>query len=102
MKGYRQFVDVLLAQGFERRAVWDSGLDVTLLPDLAFTKTYIGPEGEPLRLQFMTKFERRYHRQILYTFIEDKVAVKTLLRQLETLPEPLQILVYDFTGECRA
>ena len=50
----------------------------------------------------MTQFESRYHRQILYTFIEDKVAVKTLLRHLDALPEPLQDLVYGFTGECRA
>ena len=99
---YRQFVDMLLAQGFQPSSDWGSGLDATNAVNLAFTKTYAGPKGEPLRLQFMTQFESRYHRQILYTFIEDKVAVKTLLRQLDTLPEPLQDLVYGFTGECRA
>lgn len=99
---YRQFTDALLAQGFEKTADWGSGLDVTNFLNLAFTKTYVGPEGEPLRLQFRTQFESRYHRQILYTFVEDKVAVKTLLRQFESLSEPLQDLVYGFTGECRA
>ncbi len=99
---YRHFVDMLLAQGFQPRCDWGSGLDATNAINLAFTKTYAGPEGEPLRLRFMTQFDSRYHRQILYTFIEDKVAVKTLLRQLDTLPELLQDLVYGFTGECRA
>ncbi|HPT97394.1 MAG TPA: hypothetical protein PLU39_05945, partial [Armatimonadota bacterium] len=82
---YRQFTDALLAQGFEKTADWGSGLDVTNFLNLAFTKTYVGPEGEPLRLQFRTQFESRYHRQILYTFVEDKVAVKTLLRQFASL-----------------
>jgi hypothetical protein len=99
---YRQFVEMLLAQGFEQSSDWGSGTDVTQFITLAFTKTYAGPEGEPLRLRFMSMFESRYYRQILYTFVEDKVAIKTLLRQLEALPEPLQDLVYDFTGECRA
>ena len=99
---YRQFADTLVAQGFEQSTDWGSGTDVTNFITVAFTKTYAGPEGEPLRLQFMTQFESRYHRQLLYTFVEDKVAVKTLLRQLEALPEPLQDLVYGFTGECRA
>jgi hypothetical protein len=99
---YRQFADMLLARGFEQSSDWGSQTDVTNFITLAFTKTYASHEGEPLRLRFMTQFESRYHRQILYTFIEDKVAIKTLLRQLETLPEPLQDLVYGFTGECRA
>jgi hypothetical protein len=99
---YRQFADALVAQGFEKTSDWGSQTDVTNFITLAFTKTYASPEDEPLRLRFMTQFESRYHRQILYTFVEDKVAVKTLLRQLETLPEPLQDLVYGFTGECRA
>jgi hypothetical protein len=99
---YRQFADALVAQGFAQTSDWGSGTDVTNFITVAFTKTYAGPEGEPLRLRFMTQFESRYHRQILYTFVEDKVATKTLLRQLETMPEPLQDLVYDFTGECRA
>lgn len=98
---YRQFVDMLLAQGFAQTSDWGSGTDVTNFIHLAFTKTYTGPEGEPLRLRFMTQFESRYHRQILYTFVEDKVAVKTLLRRLDTLSEPLQDLVYGFTGECQ-
>ena len=98
----RQFTDRLLSQRFEKSSDWGSGLDVTNFITVAFTKSYAGPEGEPLRLQFMVQFESRYHRQLLYTFIEDKVAVKTLLRQLEALPEPLQDLVYSFTGECRA
>jgi len=99
---YRQFTDMLLAQGFQQRSDWGSGTDVTNFITLAFTKTYASHEGESLRLRFMTRFESRYYRQILYTFIEDKAAVKTLLRQLEILPEPLQDLVYGFTGECRA
>ena len=99
---YRQFTDLLLAQGFEMSSDWGSGTDVTNFITVAFTRTYAGPEGEPLRLQFQTQFESRYYRQVLYTFIEDKVAVKTLLKQLGTLPEPLQDLVYGFTGECRA
>jgi len=99
---YRQFVDRLLAQGFQQSSDWGSGLDVTNFINLAFTKTYAGPEGEPFRLEFRTQFESRYHRQILYTFVEDKAAFKTLLRQLDALPEPLQDLVYTYTGECRA
>jgi hypothetical protein len=99
---YRQFADMLVAQGFEQSSDWGSGTDVTQFITLAFTKTYAGPQGEPLRLRFMSMFESRYHRQILYTFVDDKVAIKTLLRQLEMLPEPLQDLVYEFTGECRA
>ncbi len=99
---YRQFAEALVAQGFEQSSDWGSGTDVTQFASLAFTKTYASPEGEPLRLRFLTQFESRYHRQILYTFIEDKVAVKTLLRHLDALPEPLQDLVYGFTGECRA
>lgn len=100
--GYRQFADELLAQGFVKRAGWDGGLDVTNFIDLVFTKTYVGPGGEPLKLQFRTRFESRYYRQILYTFVEDKVAVKTLLREFGALPETLQDVVYGFTGECRA
>jgi hypothetical protein len=99
---YRQFTDTLLAQGFEQNSDWGSQTDVTNFITIAFTKTYTSHEGEPLRLRFMTRFESRYHRQIQYTFIEDKVAVKTLLKQFEILPEPLQDLVYGFTGECRA
>ncbi len=99
---YRQFTDMLLAQGFQQSSDWGSGLDVTNFISLVFTKTYAGPEGEPFRLQFRTQFESRYYRQILYTFVEDKVTFKVLLRQLDTLPEPLQDLVYNFTGECRA
>ncbi len=99
---YRQFTSMLLAQGFQQSSDWGSGLDVTNFITLAFTKTYAGPEGEPFRLRFMTQFESRYHRQILYTFVEDKAAFKVLLRQLDALPEPLQDLVYHFTGECRA
>ncbi|MCU0520647.1 MAG: hypothetical protein MUF84_08150 [Anaerolineae bacterium] len=98
----RQFTETLISHGFEQSSDWGSGTDVTNFITVAFTKTYAGPEGEPLRLRFMVQFESRYHRQLLYTFIEDKVAVKTLLRQLDTLPEPLQDLVYSFTGECRA
>ncbi len=99
---YRQFVDMLLAQGFQQSSDWGSGLDVTNFINLAFTKTYAGPEGEPFRLQFRTQFESRYHWQILYTFVEDKATFKALLRQLDALPEPLQDIVYNFTGECRA
>lgn len=99
---YRQFVDRLLAQGFRQSSDWGSGLDVTNFITLAFTKTYAGPEGEPFRLQFMTQFESRYSRQTLYTFVEDKAAFKVFLGQLDTLPEPLQDLVYTYTGECRA
>ncbi|HNT77439.1 MAG TPA: hypothetical protein PKH77_20695 [Anaerolineae bacterium] len=101
-ESYRQFADMLLAQGFQQRSDWGSGTDVTNFIDLTFTKTYAGPEGESFRLQFRTQFESRYHRQILYTFVEDKAAFKALLRQLDALPEPLQDLVYHFTGECRA
>ncbi len=101
-EAFHQFVEMLLAQGFEQSSDWGSGTDVTNFETLAFTKTYAGPEGEPLRLRFITQFESRYHRQLLTKFIEDKVAVKTLLRQLDALPEPLQDLVYGFTGECRA
>lgn len=99
---YRQFADMLLAQGFQQSSDWGSGLDVTNFINLVFTKTYAGSEGEPFRLQFRTQFESRYHRQILYTFVEDKATFKALLRQLDALPEPLQDLVYNFTGECRA
>jgi len=99
---YRQFADMLLAQGFQQHSDWGSGTDVTNFITLAFTKTYAGPEDELLRLQFRTQFESRYYRQINYTFVEDKATFKALLRQLDTLPEPLQDLVYSFTGECRA
>jgi len=99
---YRQFADTLLAQGFEQSSDWGSQTDVTNFITLAFTKTYAGPEDELLRLQFRTQFESRYYRQINYTFVEDKATFKALLRQLDTLPEPLQDLVYNFTGECRA
>jgi hypothetical protein len=99
---YRQFADTLLAQGFEQSSDWGSQTDVTNFIDLAFTKTYAGREDELLRLQFRTQFESRYYRQINYTFVEDKATFKALLRQLDTLPEPLQDLVYNFTGECRA
>ncbi len=98
----RQFTDTLLSQGFEQSSDWGSGTDVTNFITVAFTKTYAGPGGEPIRLQFLTQFESRYHHQLLYTFVEDKVAVKMLLRQLEALPEPLQDFVYGFTGGCRA
>lgn len=98
---YRQFADMLLAQGFQQSSDWGSGLDVTNFINLVFTKTYAGPD-EPFMLQFRTQFESRYHRQILYTFVEDKAAFKVLLRQLDALPEPLQDLVYNSTGECRA
>jgi len=99
---YQQFADMLLAQGFQQSSDCGRGLDVTNFINLVFTKTYAGPEGEPFRLQFRTQFESRYHRQILYMFVEDKAAFKALLRQLDVLPEPLQDLVYNFTGECRA
>jgi hypothetical protein len=99
---YRQFVGMLLAQGFQQHSDWGSGTDVTNFIDLAFTKTYAGREGEPFRLQFTTQFESRYYRQIGYTFVEGKATFKELLGQLEDLPEPLQDLVYNFTGECRA
>ena len=99
---YRQFADTLLAQGFQQHSDWGSGTDVTNFITLAFTKTYAGPEDELLRLQFRTQFESRYYRQINYTFVEDKAAFKALLGQLDALPEPLQDLVYNSTGECRA
>jgi hypothetical protein len=99
---YRQFTDTLLAQGFEQSSDWGSQTDVTNFITLAFTKTYAGWENELLRLQFRTQFESRYYRQINYTFVEDKATFKALLRQLDILPEPLQDLVYNFTGECRA
>jgi len=98
---YRQFVDRLLAQGFQQSSDWGSGLDVTNFINLAFTKTYAGPD-EPFMLRFRTQFESRYYRQIRYTFVEDKATFRVLLKQLDALPEPLQDLVYHFTGECRA
>jgi hypothetical protein len=99
---YRQFADMLLTQGFQQSSDWGSGTDVTSFTSLMFTKTYAGRESEPFRLQFRTQFESRYYRQISYTFLEGKETFKALLRQLDTLPEPLQDLVYNFTGECRA
>jgi hypothetical protein len=99
---YRQFADMLLAQGFDKSSDWGSGLDVTQFINLVFTKTYAGREGGPFKLQFRTQFDSRYYRQILYTFVEDKEMFKQLLGRLEELPVPLQDLVYDFTGECRA
>lgn len=100
-ESYRQFADMLLAQGFQQRSDWGSGTDVTNFITVAFTKTYAGPD-EPFTLQFRTQFESRYYRQINYTFVEDKATFKALLRQLDALPEPLQDLVYTYTGECRA
>jgi hypothetical protein len=99
---YRQFADMLLTQGFQQSSDWGSGTDVTSFTNLMFTKTYAGRESEPFRLQFRTQFESRYYRQISYTFLEGKEAFKALLGQLDALPEPLQDLVYNFTGECRA
>jgi hypothetical protein len=101
-QAYRQFVDMLLAQGFQQTSDWDSGLDVTNFIDLVFTRSYAGREGEPFRLQFRTRFESRYYRQILYSFVEDKETFKQLLGRLGDLPEPLQDLMYNFTGECQA
>ncbi len=100
-ESYRQFADMLLAQGFQQRSDWGSGTDVTNFITVAFAKTYAGPD-EPFTLQFRTQFESRYYRQINYTFVEDKATFKALLRQLDALPEPLQDLVYTYTGECRA
>jgi hypothetical protein len=101
-EAYRQFADMLLAQGFQQSSDWGSGTDVTSFTSLMFTKTYAGRESEPFRLQFRTQFESRHYRQISYTFLEGKETFKALLGQLEDLPEPLQDLVYNFTGECRA
>lgn len=99
---YRQFTDMLLAQGFQQHSDWGSQTDVTNFITVTFTKTYAGREDELLRLQFMTQFESRYYFQINYTFVEDKATFKAVLRQLDALPEPLQDLVYTYTGECRA
>lgn len=101
-ESYRQFADMLLAQGFQQSSDCGRGTDVTNFISLIFTKDYDGPEGEPFKLQFRTQFESRYHRQILYTFVDDKVLFKALLRQLDALPEAMQDLVYNFTGECQA
>ena len=83
-----------------RRLGWRPGRDELHRPGLH--QDLRRARGEPLKLQFRTRFESRYYRQILYTFVEDKVAVKTLLREFGALPETLQDVVYGFTGECRA
>ena len=81
--GYRQLTDELLAQGFVKRAGWDGGLDVTNFIDLVFTKTYVGPGGEPLKLQFRTRFESRYYRQILYTLSRTRLRSRRCCESLE-------------------